>query len=199
MLPEVKNSSRQIRRQRPEPVRRRDRDFRHRRRPAGRHHRPGLLHARHDQVDLRHRLFCPPQHRHHTGRLEEQAPHHHRLSARRKVTYALEGSIFVAGSAVQWCAMASASSSRRPRPAPRRQIRIHRNRLSGAGLRRPRRTYSNPRVRGALFGLTRNTGPAELAHAALESVCYRTSDSAKRCAPTCRKRKPPTCSASTAA
>jgi glycerol kinase len=31
-------------------------------------------------------------------------------------------------------------------------------------------------VRGALFGLTRNTGPAELAHAALESVCYQTCD-----------------------
>jgi glycerol kinase len=36
--------------------------------------------------------------------------------------------------------------------------------------------YWNPRVRGALFGLTRNTGPAELAHAALESVCYQTVD-----------------------
>ena len=36
--------------------------------------------------------------------------------------------------------------------------------------------YWNPRVRGALFGLTRNTGPAELAHAALESVCYQTYD-----------------------
>jgi glycerol kinase len=31
-------------------------------------------------------------------------------------------------------------------------------------------------VRGALFGLTRNTSPAELAHAALESVCYQTVD-----------------------
>ena len=36
--------------------------------------------------------------------------------------------------------------------------------------------YWNPRVRGALFGLTRNTGPAEIAHAALESVCYQTFD-----------------------
>jgi len=36
--------------------------------------------------------------------------------------------------------------------------------------------YWNPNVRGALFGLTRNTGPAELAHAALESVCYQTWD-----------------------
>ena len=36
--------------------------------------------------------------------------------------------------------------------------------------------YWNPNVRGALFGLTRNTGPAELAHAALECVCYQTFD-----------------------
>ena len=31
-------------------------------------------------------------------------------------------------------------------------------------------------MRGALFGLTRNTGPAEFAHAALESVCFQTCD-----------------------
>jgi len=31
-------------------------------------------------------------------------------------------------------------------------------------------------ARGALFGLTRNTGPAELARAALESVCFQTYD-----------------------
>src|SRR6201986_2580246 len=36
--------------------------------------------------------------------------------------------------------------------------------------------YWNPNVRGGLFGLTRNPGPAELAHAALESVCYQTHD-----------------------
>jgi glycerol kinase len=36
--------------------------------------------------------------------------------------------------------------------------------------------YWNPNVRGGLFGLTRNTGPKELARAALESVCYQTHD-----------------------
>ena len=72
---------RAFRRQRAGSVRRRDRDLRHRRRPAGRDHRPGLLHARHDQVDLRHRLLCAAQHRHDAGRLEEQAAHDHRLSA----------------------------------------------------------------------------------------------------------------------
>ncbi len=41
---------------------------RRRRRPARRHHRPGLLRAGHDEVDLRHRLLCPAQHRRHPGR-----------------------------------------------------------------------------------------------------------------------------------
>jgi glycerol kinase len=92
-------------------------------------------------------------------------------------TYALEGSIFVAGSAVQWLRdglkvikhahdadvlveQADAAQSVYLVPA-------------FVGLGAP---YWNPRVRGALFGLTRNTGPAELAHAALESVCYQTHD-----------------------
>ena len=65
MLPEVKDFFRQIRRQRSGPVRWSNCHFRHRRRPAGRDHRPGLLHAGHDQVDLRHRLLRPAQHRHH--------------------------------------------------------------------------------------------------------------------------------------
>ncbi len=36
--------------------------------------------------------------------------------------------------------------------------------------------YWNAEARGALFGLTRNTGPRELARAALEAVCYQTRD-----------------------
>jgi glycerol kinase len=36
--------------------------------------------------------------------------------------------------------------------------------------------YWNAEARGALFGLTRNTGPREMARAALESVCYQTRD-----------------------
>ena len=38
-------------------------DSRRRRRPAGGDHRPGLLRARHDEIDLRHRLLRPAQHR----------------------------------------------------------------------------------------------------------------------------------------
>ena len=36
--------------------------------------------------------------------------------------------------------------------------------------------YWDAEARGALFGLTRNTGPAEIARAALEAVCYQTRD-----------------------
>jgi len=34
----------------------------------------------------------------------------------------------------------------------------------------------DPEARGAVFGMTRNTGPAEFARAALEAVCYQTRD-----------------------
>ena len=36
--------------------------------------------------------------------------------------------------------------------------------------------YWDPDCRGAIFGLTRNSGPAEFARAALESVAYQTRD-----------------------
>ena len=43
--------------------------------------------------------------------------------------------------------------------------------------------YWDADCRGALFGLTRNTGPNELARAALEAVCFRDPRSARRHAP----------------
>jgi glycerol kinase len=92
-------------------------------------------------------------------------------------TYALEGSIFVAGSAVQWLrdglkiiASAAESGPLADRSDPAQSVYLV---PAFVGLGAP---YWNPRVRGGLFGLTRNTGPAELAHAALESVCYQTHD-----------------------
>src|SRR5690606_40444296 len=36
--------------------------------------------------------------------------------------------------------------------------------------------YWDAEARGAMFGLTRNTGPEEFARAALEAVCYQTAD-----------------------
>jgi glycerol kinase len=92
-------------------------------------------------------------------------------------TYALEGSIFVAGSAVQWLRdglgiikTAHESDLLAEKSDPQQSVYLV---PAFVGLGAP---YWNPNVRGALFGLTRGTGPAELAHAALESVCYQTYD-----------------------
>ncbi|OPH84507.1 glycerol kinase GlpK [Nitrobacter vulgaris] len=92
-------------------------------------------------------------------------------------TYALEGSIFVAGSAVQWLRdglglikQASDTGPLAEQSDPTQSVYLV---PAFVGMGAP---YWKPNVRGALFGLTRNTGPAELAHAALESVCYQTFD-----------------------
>jgi glycerol kinase len=94
-----------------------------------------------------------------------------------KRTYALEGSIFVAGSAVQWLrdGLGLIKDAAETGPLADKSDAAQTVYLVPAfvGLGAP---HWNPRVRGALFGLTRNTGPAELAHAALESVCYQTVD-----------------------
>ncbi len=94
-----------------------------------------------------------------------------------KRTYALEGSIFVAGSAVQWLRdglgiikQAAETGPLADQSDPMQAVYLV---PAFVGMGAP---YWNPRVRGALFGLTRNTGPAEVAHAALESVCYQTYD-----------------------
>jgi glycerol kinase len=92
-------------------------------------------------------------------------------------TYALEGSIFVAGSAVQWLRDGLGVIENAAETGPLAEQSDHAQSVylvpAFVGLGAP---YWNPDVRGALFGLTRNTGPAELAHAALESVCYQTID-----------------------
>jgi glycerol kinase len=94
-----------------------------------------------------------------------------------KRTYALEGSIFVAGSAVQWLrdGLGIIKQAAETGPLADKSDSTQSVYLVPAfvGMGAP---YWNPNVRGALFGLTRNTGPAELAHAALESVCYQTFD-----------------------
>jgi glycerol kinase len=99
----------------------------------------------------------------------------YQLDGRR--TYALEGSIFIAGAAVQWLRdglgiIASAPESGTLAAAADAQQDVY---LVPAfvGLGAP---YWLPDVRGAMFGLTRATGPREVARAALESVCYQTRD-----------------------
>ncbi|MGE4253348.1 MAG: glycerol kinase GlpK [Parvibaculaceae bacterium] len=99
----------------------------------------------------------------------------YQLKGRR--TYALEGAIFIAGAAVQWLrdglkslAKADQSGVLAADADPEQQVYLV---PAFVGLGAP---YWRPDVRGALFGLTRNTGPKELARAALEAVCYQTRD-----------------------
>lgn len=94
-----------------------------------------------------------------------------------KTTYALEGSIFVAGAAVQWMrdAMglieAANETGKLARKADINQDVYLVPAFTGLGA-----PYWDPDARGAIFGITRATGPAELSRAALESVCYQTRD-----------------------
>ncbi|WP_119270932.1 glycerol kinase GlpK [Taklimakanibacter deserti] len=92
-------------------------------------------------------------------------------------TYALEGAIFIAGAAVQWLRdglkiidTAQRTGELAQAADPEQQIYLI---PAFVGLGAP---YWRPEVRGALFGLTRATGPKELARAALEAVCYQTRD-----------------------
>jgi glycerol kinase len=99
----------------------------------------------------------------------------YQLRGRR--TYALEGSIFVAGAAVQWLRDGLGVIAEAAETGPLAQTADSSQDVylvpAFVGLGAP---YWNPDVRGALFGLTRNTGPKELARAALESVCFQTAD-----------------------
>jgi glycerol kinase len=92
-------------------------------------------------------------------------------------TYALEGSIFIAGAVVQWLrdGLKIIREARETQPlaeaAEAAQGVILVPAFTGLGA-----PYWRPDCRGAVFGLTRNSGPAELARAALESVGYQTRD-----------------------
>ncbi len=94
-----------------------------------------------------------------------------------ETTYAIEGSIFVAGATIQWLRdglkliehardteslanQAGSSNSVYMVPA-----------FTGLGA-----PYWDPKARGAIFGLTRDTGIAEIVTAGLQSVCYQTRD-----------------------
>ena len=94
-----------------------------------------------------------------------------------KPCYALEGSIFIAGAAVQWLRddlkfieSAEESESLAKQADPNQEVYLV---PAFVGLGAP---YWDPDCRGALYGLTRGTGQAEIAKAALESVCYQTCD-----------------------
>ena len=92
-------------------------------------------------------------------------------------TYALEGSIFVAGAVVQWLRDGLKIISAAPESQPLAEAADPTQNVilvpAFTGLGAP---YWNPTCRGAIFGLTRNSGPEELARAALESVGFQTRD-----------------------
>lgn len=93
-----------------------------------------------------------------------------------EVTYALEGSIFVAGAAVQWLRDGLGVIERAEQSGELAAVSNEDDIYlvpAFVGLGAP---YWDPDCRGAIYGLTRATGPAELARAALESVCYQTLD-----------------------
>ncbi len=92
-------------------------------------------------------------------------------------TYALEGSIFIAGAAVQWLR----DGLKLIRQAGETESLARSiGSTSGVylvpaftGLGAP---YWDPEARGAILGLTRDTGIAEIVRSALEAVCYQTQD-----------------------
>ena len=94
-----------------------------------------------------------------------------------KTTYALEGSIFVAGSAIQWLRdglnffeNASESEDLALQAKDNSRVLVV-PALTGLGA-----PYWDADARGAIFGLTRDTGIPEITKAVLESVVYQTKD-----------------------
>lgn len=99
----------------------------------------------------------------------------YQLGGRR--TFALEGAIFVAGAAVQWLRdglkiipTADESGALAAGADPGEQVYLV---PAFVGLGAP---WWDAEARAAIFGLTRKSGPAEFARAALESVGYQTRD-----------------------
>ena len=94
-----------------------------------------------------------------------------------KVTYALEGSIFVAGAAVQWLRdgiqlikQAGDTEAIAEETVDSRGVYLV---PAFTGLGAP---YWAPHARGAIFGLSRDTGIGEIVIAGLEAVCFQTRD-----------------------
>jgi glycerol kinase len=116
-----------------------------------------------------------------TGSIAMQSSHRllttiaYQLEGRR--TYALEGSIFIAGAAVLWLrdGLNLIKTSAEVEAIAAKAKDGHGVYMVPAfvGLGAP---YWDAEARGALLGLTRDTGPAEIAAATLDSVCYQTRD-----------------------
>ena len=94
-----------------------------------------------------------------------------------KTTYALEGSIFIAGAGVQW--LRDRMKFIKKAPETEKIIKSLKNNAgiylvpAFTGLGAP---YWNVNARGVLSGITRDTGPKEIVRAIIESVAYQTYD-----------------------
>lgn len=99
------------------------------------------------------------------------------LEAGGPATYALEGSVFVAGAAVQWLR----DGLRAIATAPDVEALAASVADTGGVFLVPAFTglgapHWDPYARGTLIGMTRGTGLAEIARATLESIAYQVSD-----------------------
>lgn len=94
-----------------------------------------------------------------------------------KVTYALEGSIFVAGAAIQWLrdGLNLFKDAKETQSLAKQALNGDSVYLVPAftGLGAP---HWDPDARGAMIGLTRDTSVADIVSAGLRSVCYQTKD-----------------------
>jgi len=99
------------------------------------------------------------------------------VGARDDVTYALEGSIFIAGAAVQWLRdelgiiSTAAESQELARSVPDSNGVYIVPAFVGLGA-----PHWDPTARGAIFGLTRGANRAHLARATLEAIAFQTCD-----------------------
>ena len=95
----------------------------------------------------------------------------------KKTAYAIEGSIFIAGAVVQWLRDAigvirtSEEIEALARTAKEADGLYFVPAFTGLGA-----PYWDPDARGAIVGLTRDMGGAEIARAALDAVCFQTRD-----------------------
>jgi len=94
-----------------------------------------------------------------------------------KITFALEGSIFATGAAVQWLrdelgVIQTAAESETLARSVKSSDGVYVV-PAFAGLGAP---YWDPYARGAIVGLTRGTGRAQIVRATLEAVCYQSRD-----------------------
>jgi glycerol kinase len=94
-----------------------------------------------------------------------------------KITYALEGSVFIAGAAIQWLRdelgllSASSESEQLARTVPDSGGIYFVPAFVGLGA-----PHWDPFARGAIVGLTRGTGRAHLVRATLEAIAFQTAD-----------------------